>query len=115
MFLRGMRFLSPCQIGQAGGSVTPTPGGRDLSLGAPATIHLNSSALVMLRVTVLFFARLQSGAFYTNPPEPPFRRYLLAKRKAIGLFTYCQWNLLLFLEHDEEKGSRGELPRWLTS
>lgn len=35
MFLRGMRFLSPCQICQAGGSVPPTPGGRGLSLGPP--------------------------------------------------------------------------------
>lgn len=46
LFLHGIQFIFPCQIGQ---EAAPLEG--EAVASGPATIHLNSPALVMLRVT----------------------------------------------------------------
>lgn len=46
LFLHGIQFIFPCQIGQ---EASPLEG--EAVASGPATIHLNSPALVMLRVT----------------------------------------------------------------
>lgn len=87
------------------------PGGEAVASG-PATICLSSPALLMPRVMhrsdrVIFFPPSTSAqhSIYTNPFFES--AFLLAKWKAIGLFTHCQWNLFLFLEQDE-MGEDGE-------
>lgn len=114
LFLPGIQRTSPCQVGQAG--VRVSPWGEAEASGC-ATIRLSSVALLMLWVMhrsdrVISFLHLSSPPFiqtlFQPPPHPP-------KWKAIGLFTYCQWSLLLFLEQDENGWSQGERPHCLRS
>lgn len=74
------------------------PGGEAVASG-PTAIHLNGPSPCDAAGDSNFLLPLYS----TTSTQTLLSPSLQSKWKAIGLFTYCQWNIILFLENDEKK------------
>lgn len=83
--------------------------------GAAATVRFYSGKRPLWCCGWRSYSSCVVSRIYTNPPEPSLSPPPPAvtpplppppswpSEKAIGLFICCQWKLLLFLEHDEER------------